>query len=136
MPTFQEGLRLYPSNNSIYRAALDDSEPPISADVQALHRDLDVWGHDALEFRPERFDNLTPLQEKAYFPFSLGSHKCPAFGGFGNRMVTMLVVSMGRVLSPEAGKLNFRDAKLDNEVGIPLPTGRDEMEKWSWDVRV
>ncbi|EGO56388.1 hypothetical protein NEUTE1DRAFT_44810 [Neurospora tetrasperma FGSC 2508] len=128
-----EGLRLYPSNNSIYRAATGPG-PLKSADVQACHRDFNVWGRDALEFRPERFDNLTPLQEKAYFPFSLGSHKCPAFGGFGNRMVTMLVVSMGRALSPEAGKLNFKDAQLDNHVGISLPTGRDEMENWSWDM--
>ncbi|KAK3490912.1 uncharacterized protein B0T23DRAFT_382767 [Neurospora hispaniola] len=133
LPMFQEGLRLYPSNNSIYRAATGPG-PLKSADVQACHRDFNVWGRDALEFRPERFDNLTPLQEKAYFPFSLGSHKCPAFGGFGNRMVTMLVVSMGRALSPEAGKLNFKDAQLDNHVGINLPTGRDEMENWSWDM--
>lgn len=45
----------------------------------------------------------------------------------------MLVVSMGRALSPEIGRLNFRDGKLDSEVGMGLPTGRDEMEKWSWD---
>ncbi|KAK3397116.1 hypothetical protein B0T20DRAFT_480702 [Sordaria brevicollis] len=130
-----EGLRLYPSNNSIYRA-VPGSEPPVlvSADVQASHRDVEVWGFDALKFRPERFSKLTPLQEKAYFPFSSGSHKCPAFGGFGNRMVTILVVAMGRALSPEIGKLNFRDARLDSETDITLPTGRDEMEKWSWDV--
>ncbi|KAK1777889.1 hypothetical protein QBC45DRAFT_443131 [Copromyces sp. CBS 386.78] len=129
----KEGLRLYPSNNSIYRA-LPGTGPPISADVQACHRYFDVWGRDALEFRPERFDNLTPLQDKAYFPFSLGSHTCPASSGFGYRIVTMLVVSMGRALSPETGKLNFRDAQLDDEVGTPLPTGRDEMENWSWDL--
>ncbi|KAH7626873.1 hypothetical protein B0T09DRAFT_35691 [Sordaria sp. MPI-SDFR-AT-0083] len=130
----KEGLRLYPSNNRIYRA-VPGPEPPIlvSADVQACHRDLAVWGLDALEFRPERFDNLAPLQNEAYFPFSLGSHRCPAISGFGNRMVTMLVVSMGRALSPETGRLNFRDAKLDDDTRTSLPTGRDEMEKWSWD---
>ena len=46
----------------------------------------------------------------------------------------MLVVSMGRALSPETGKLNFDDAQPDNHVGIILPTGRDEMENWSWDM--
>lgn len=45
----------------------------------------------------------------------------------------MLVVSMGRALSPETGRLNFRDAKLDDDTRTSLPTGRDEMEKWSWD---
>ena len=42
----------------------------------ALHRDPDIWGEDAEEFRPERWENLRPGW--AYVPFSGGPRICPA----------------------------------------------------------
>ncbi|KAK3321500.1 hypothetical protein B0T19DRAFT_404024 [Cercophora scortea] len=122
----KEGLRLFPSNKRIYRTG---SEP---ADLERCHRRAEIWGADALEFRPERFDSLTDLQKQAYFPFSIGQHKCPAYAGFGDRMVTMLVVVLGRMLSAEVGVVVFNDEALDadGERLKPLPTGRDDMEGW------
>ncbi|KAK3684316.1 hypothetical protein B0T22DRAFT_274461 [Podospora appendiculata] len=122
----KEGLRLFPSNKRIYRTG---SEP---ADLERCHRRAEIWGDDALEFRPERFDSLTDLQKQAYFPFSIGQHKCPAYAGFGDRMVTMLVVVLGRMLSADVGVVVFDDEELDADGGgvKPLPTGRDDMEGW------
>lgn len=131
---YQEGLRLYPSNKRIYRAASkEDSEKElVSADVEACHRNRDIWGPDVLQFRPERFDNLTGLQREAYFPYSLGTHRCPAFAGFGDRMVTMLVVSLGRMLSSDVGLIRYNCRVLDKDPGEPLPTGRDDMKDWAF----
>lgn len=126
----QEGLRLYPSNKRIYRARGIGMEGQVSADLEACHRHADIWGDDALKFRPERFDGLSDLQKRAYFPYSMGRHKCPAVKVFGNRMITMLVVVLSRVMSPAVGKVTFGDAKLDGDVGAALPTGRDELEAW------
>jgi len=142
----EEGLRLYPSNKRIYRAPSTDSEErqePLSADLEAIQRDPAIWGTDALEFRPERFDELTNLQKLAYFPYSIGYHKCPAFGGFGNRMITTLVVAMGRMLSREAGEVWFGDGELDCDCDgearrgfhRPLPTGREDVDQWSFRLR-
>lgn len=131
----QEGLRLYPSNNSIYRAppgADSEAHPPYKADIQLCHRDPEIWGSDALLFRPDRFDNLTPLQKRSYFPFSIGTHQCPAISGFGNRMVAMLVIAMGRTLSLDLGQVIFEDPSLEMDLTTPLPTGRDDMETWRW----
>jgi benzoate 4-monooxygenase len=41
-----------------------------------VHHDKQTWGPDADFFRPERFYELTPLQEKAYIPFSIGPRAC------------------------------------------------------------
>lgn len=41
-----------------------------------LHKDKDIWGEDALEFRPERWEGLDPKVK--YQPFFAGPRKCPA----------------------------------------------------------
>ena len=130
LTTEQEGLRLYPSNKRIYRARGIGQEGMVSADVEASHRDPRIWGEDALAFRPERFDGLSEMQRRAYFPYSLGSHKCPAYRTFGNRTVTMLVVALSRVISREVATVRFGEERLDHDAMAALPTGRDELEAW------
>ncbi|KAK4182283.1 hypothetical protein QBC35DRAFT_548504 [Podospora australis] len=119
----KEGLRLTPSNKRIYRSV---DGITTKADVERSHRDPRIWGSDSLVFRPDRFDDLTPLQKEAYFPYSIRPHKCPAFTGFGDRMVTMLVVCFGQAMGLGKGTVilgNKPAADLDM-----LPSGRDEME--------
>lgn len=41
-----------------------------------MHRDLDVWGADAEEFRPERWETARPLWD--FVPFGGGPRICPA----------------------------------------------------------
>ncbi|KAF7934876.1 uncharacterized protein EAE98_002921 [Botrytis deweyae] len=42
----------------------------------ALHKDRDIWGENAMEFRPERWENFRTTWE--YIPFLGGSRICPA----------------------------------------------------------
>ncbi|KAL2175402.1 uncharacterized protein P884DRAFT_206353 [Thermothelomyces heterothallicus CBS 202.75] len=165
----KEGLRLYPSNKHLYRAApscLANPEggstnrrgPARAADISALHRHPSIWGAGggggALAFRPARFDDgaLTDLQRRAYAPFSRPPHRCPAAGtsstaaaeagsSFGERMIVVLVVALGRALGRDKGTVVLGEEK-GGEGGVgdpslfvgrePLPTGRDEMEGWVW----
>jgi hypothetical protein len=113
----------------------------IAADISTLHRHPSIWDPDALTFRPARFDdsNLTDLQLKAYIPFSIKPHKCPAAGNaFGERMVVVLVVALGRVLGPEQGRVRFGGNGGGNGKGdggeSELLTGRGEMEGWVWEM--
>ncbi|KAK4133237.1 hypothetical protein BT67DRAFT_435106 [Trichocladium antarcticum] len=120
--TADEGLRLYPSNKTLYRshpspASTSTTTPPAQCSITALHRHPAIWGPDALAFRPARFDRLLLvdypsrtgdgpddaqlqlqlLQRAAYIPYSVAPHRCPAGGdgGFGNRMVTCLCFGFG-----------------------------------------
>ncbi|PQE07503.1 cytochrome P450 protein [Rutstroemia sp. NJR-2017a BBW] len=45
---------------------------------KSMHIDHRIWGFDAEDFRPERWEKLTPIQQKAYIPFSAGPRICPA----------------------------------------------------------
>ena len=45
-------------------------------DFGSLQRDQDLWGPDADECRPERWEHLKPT--KAYLPFLAGPRRCPA----------------------------------------------------------
>ena len=42
--------------------------------VYAMHRDVSLWGSDANEFRPERWENLKPGWK--YVPFGGGPRIC------------------------------------------------------------
>jgi len=41
-----------------------------------LHRDAAVWGSDANEFRPERFEDPSQIPHDAYKPFGIGQRAC------------------------------------------------------------
>lgn len=48
----------------------------LSTPIYTVHHLEDVWGADAGEFKPERWDNISPRQEKAFIPFSSGPRAC------------------------------------------------------------
>ncbi|XP_045798276.1 cytochrome P450 714C2-like [Trifolium pratense] len=85
----QETLRLYPPAVFVTRTALQDInikgiEVPKGINIQIpisiLQHDTDIWGPDALEFKPERFANGVIESCKipqAYMPFGIGSRVCP-----------------------------------------------------------
>ncbi|CAL4967736.1 unnamed protein product [Urochloa decumbens] len=96
-----EVLRLYPPSPNVQRQALEDVEIVAPADqgkgnqnhsiviprgtnmwvdVVAMHRDTELWGEDAHEFRPERFGR-DPVQggcrqRMGYLPFGFGGRIC------------------------------------------------------------
>ncbi|KAH7311626.1 putative benzoate 4-monooxygenase cytochrome P450 [Stachybotrys elegans] len=48
----------------------------LSVPTYTIHHDKDIWGPDADEFRPERWENATPRQKNAFLPFSYGPRAC------------------------------------------------------------
>lgn len=84
----QEALRLYPPAAFISREALEEFQMGsivvpkgvcIWTLIPTLHRDPEIWGVDANEFKPERFANGVSNATKvpqAYVPFGLGARLC------------------------------------------------------------
>ncbi|KAI2641029.1 hypothetical protein GGS21DRAFT_354152 [Xylaria nigripes] len=146
----KEGLRLYPPTKRIYRATstVEDDKDFICADVEACQRDAQIWGPDALEFKPTRFHSFTSkntasllrramglkshaenLKSHSYFPFGVGAHKCPASTGFGEKIITLLVVELARDFLTRYGVFAIRIA---NKQCIPtlLPSDRTDLESF------
>ncbi|EHA50031.1 hypothetical protein MGG_17074, partial [Pyricularia oryzae 70-15] len=131
----QEGLRLYQINKAcLPRRQPDQSRCSsiISADIEAVHLDPNIWGPDARQFRPERFTNLMRLQNAAYLPFGTKPHRCPAYAGFGERLIALLVTALCSRFHPSRASARFNDASLDGDQSASLPTGRADMQDWRW----
>lgn len=83
-----EVLRLYPPAVYFSRAIQKDvklgnlSLPAgiqVSLPILLIHRDQDIWGDDAKEFKPERFSEGVAKATKgqvSYFPFGWGPRLC------------------------------------------------------------
>jgi cytochrome P450 len=58
--------------------------------VLEVHRNKSIWGEDAMEFKPERFEpeNFKKIHPYAYIPFSGGARMCP---GYKYAMITMKI---------------------------------------------
>ncbi|KAI1288739.1 hypothetical protein F5Y03DRAFT_404526 [Xylaria venustula] len=136
----KEGLRLYPPTKRIYRADADYHDHNIAADVEFWQRNRDIWS-DALYFKPARFYHWPNegavesmrerrLRSQSYFPFGVGRHICPAAGGFGDKIITLLVVELVRRFGTAITGSKIHFGLQRNRRFGPLPTGRGAMEDW------
>lgn len=48
----------------------------LSVPSYTMHHSTAIWGADAEEFRPERWDSVTARQKNAFIPFSTGPRAC------------------------------------------------------------
>lgn len=48
----------------------------LSVPTYTMHHSKEIWGPDAGEFRPERWDHVTARQKNAFIPFSTGPRAC------------------------------------------------------------
>lgn len=48
----------------------------LSVPSYTIHHSKEIWGEDADDFRPERWENPTERQKNAFIPFSYGPRAC------------------------------------------------------------
>ncbi|XP_047327492.1 cytochrome P450 714A1-like [Impatiens glandulifera] len=112
----QETLRLYPPAAFVSREALEEIQfgavtvPKgvcVWTLIPMLHRDTEVWGSDAGEFKPERFANGLAAACKVphgYIPFGMGQRLCLGqnFAMVQLKIVLSLIISKFSIaLSPK-----------------------------------
>ncbi|CAD6194371.1 unnamed protein product [Caenorhabditis auriculariae] len=81
-----ETLRLFPHASPLqHRVCTEDVEIgsfvfregySVLVDTWSIHHDVDIWGDDALQFRPQRFNDLSGSQKRAFMPFGIGPKQC------------------------------------------------------------
>ncbi|MGF9914183.1 bifunctional cytochrome P450/NADPH--P450 reductase [Paenibacillus ehimensis] len=81
-----EALRLWPTAPQFSLFAKEDTViggkyrinkgEAVSIILPKLHRDKGVWGEDAEQFRPERFEDPAQIPDHAYKPFGNGQRAC------------------------------------------------------------
>lgn len=52
------------------------AETVLSVPAYTIHHSKEIWGPDADEFRPERWEKVTELQKASFIPFSVGPRAC------------------------------------------------------------
>ncbi|KAI0081401.1 hypothetical protein K474DRAFT_1587738, partial [Panus rudis PR-1116 ss-1] len=72
-------LPLFPFCNRLPLWVPDFMTRIVTADIEALHRDTNIWGPDANVFNPGRYDSMTARQERSLMPFGDGPLRCIAY---------------------------------------------------------
>ena len=103
-----ETIRLQGPSGRVFRTALRDTILPVGGgadgrsplfvqrgdvvalNVWSLHHDKDIWGEDADQFRPQRWDDKRPTTWE-FVPFYGGPRVCPAQEQVLTQMVYLLV---------------------------------------------
>eukprot|EP00898_Chlorokybus_atmophyticus_P004414 jgi/Chlat1/4974/Chrsp32S04956 len=120
----QESMRISPTASALLREATSEpitlggytiSEPQfLLINLYSIFRDPKLWGEDALEFRPERFDPASEEFKKrspdAYVPFGMGARKCIGYR-FAQQEAKLALVKLLQ---------NFTFSTLHNELPVAL----------------
>jgi cytochrome P450 len=88
-----------------------------------VHTDRNLWGEDALDFKPERFskENLTKVHSYAYFPFVKGLRTCP--GSKFAKMSMKIFISKFLLKYRVMTELKYQDLDFEMQVATKISQG-------------
>ncbi|KAG4077266.1 hypothetical protein HA402_009895 [Bradysia odoriphaga] len=128
----RESYRLLPAVPTILREVTDDFEIEpglvipkgvhLVINIYALHRQINIWGSDANEFKPERFapEKAGDRHIFSFLPFSGGSRICIA-NKYSNIAIKMTIVKLLRKFHLKT-TMKMEDIKLKSYISLKLCT--------------
>ena len=93
----------------------------LSVPAYTIHHSKEIWGPDADDFRPERWENVTDEQKAAFIPFSYGPRAC--VGRNVAEMELALIVSTvfrNYEFELHQSKLETREGFLRKPLGLDI----------------
>ena len=106
-------------------AILGYTFPPgttLSVPSYTIHHSKEIWGPDADEFVPDRWDRLSDRQKKAFIPFSYGPRSCVG-RNVAKMEMTCIVATVFRNFEFEmqqSGPLETREGFLRKPLGLKV----------------
>jgi len=132
-----EALRLYTPTRRIHRMYhfQDSPEPEVlAADIEQLHRDINLWGEEPLIFKPSRWQHLGEEAHKAFMPFGNKPFICPAQKTFGPKIIGVLVAALVTKIDPDEWHLKYCKGDENEEKTLGdhelLQTDRKAYKAW------
>ncbi|KAK0619480.1 cytochrome P450 [Immersiella caudata] len=99
----------------------------LSVPTYSIHHSKEIWGPDADDFRPERWESLTPRQKNAFIPFSYGPRSCVG-RNVAEMEVRLIVASWVRRYDVELRQdvMETREGFLRKPLGLEVGIKRRE----------
>ena len=91
----------------------------LSVPSYSIHHSKEIWGPDADDFRPERWDSVTTRQKNAFIPFSYGPRACVG-RNVAEMEMKLIVATWARRYSVELrqGVMQTREGFLRKPLGL------------------
>ncbi|KAK7431850.1 hypothetical protein QQZ08_001468 [Neonectria magnoliae] len=102
----------------------DHFYPPgsvLSVPTYSMHHSKEIWGEDADEFKPERWESVTSRQKNAFIPFSHGPRACVG-RNVAEMEMKLIVATWARRYSVELrqGAMETREGFLRKPLGLDI----------------
>ncbi|KOS19311.1 Benzoate 4-monooxygenase [Escovopsis weberi] len=93
----------------------------LSVPTYSIHHSTEIWGPDANEFRPERWEDLTARQKNAFIPFSHGPRSCVG-RNVAEMEMKLIVATWARRygISIRQGPMETREGFLRKPLGLEI----------------
>ncbi|KND91557.1 Benzoate 4-monooxygenase [Tolypocladium ophioglossoides CBS 100239] len=97
----------------------------LSVPTYTIHHSKDIWGDDADEYRPERWENATPRQKTAFIPFSHGPRACVG-RNLAELEMKLIAATWARryAVTPRQGAMQTREGFLRKPLGLEVALSR------------
>ncbi|KAG5915313.1 hypothetical protein E4U61_004719 [Claviceps capensis] len=97
----------------------------LSVPTYTIHHSTEIWGPDAEEFRPERWENATPRQKNAFVPFSHGPRACVGRNVAEMEMKLIVATWVRRyAVTRQQGEMKTREGFLRKPLGLKVGLSR------------
>ncbi|KAG8414165.1 hypothetical protein J3459_014993 [Metarhizium acridum] len=97
----------------------------LSVPTYTIHHSKEVWGEDAEEYKPERWENVTTRQKNAFIPFSHGPRSCVGRNVAEMEMKLILATWARRyAVTLRQGPMETREGFLRKPLGLEVGLSR------------